>query len=209
MSFGGIILYGSIFSPVIPIMAATLRRKALDRTSLLILYLVLLSFTIDLVMMWVAMQKKTNIPLAHFYGLLEGALLIGFFGLLTGRKKLTQMLLPGYVILYVANSAFVESIYVFNAWSRSAEALLMMVLSVFAFHQFYTKEEDIFIEKSPQFWFVIGIFAYFSGALFSFLLSTDMLTQSPDVFYGSWVLHNLCNILKNVVFALGLWKLKS
>ena len=209
MTFGGIILYGSIFSPVIPIVAAILRRKALDRTSLLIFYLVLLSFTIDLVMMWVAMQKKTNIPLAHFYGLLEGALLIGFFGLLTGLKKLTKVLLPAYVILYVANSAFVESIYVFNAWSRSAEALLMIVLSVLAFHQFYTKEEDIFIEKSPQFWFVIGIFAYFSGALFSFLLSTDMLTQSPDVFYGSWVLHNLCNILKNVVFALGLWKLKS
>src|SRR5687767_355902 len=151
MNFGDYIMYGSILSPVAPVIAGILRRKAMDRTSLLIFYLVLLSFTIDLVMVWVATQKKTNIPLAHFYGLLEGALLIGFFGRLTGWKKITHVVLPAYVILYMANSAFVESIYVFNAWSRSAEALLMIVLCVLAFHQFYTKEEDIFIEKSPQF----------------------------------------------------------
>jgi hypothetical protein len=210
MTFARYLMYGSILSPLLPIGVVLATRKRLNRTFLLLLYLILLALTSDIVNTILALQKINNLPIAHVYGLLEGLFLIFFFSLILQLSKpVFVSLFSGYGILYILNSIFNESIYTFNAYSRSAEALLMLILSVFALHIFYIREDDIFIEKSPEFWAIIAILFYFSGALFSFLLSTDMLSQSRDRFYGSWVLHNFSNVLKNVIFAIGLWKIKT
>jgi hypothetical protein len=209
MRFDDWLMYGSVFSPVIALCIAWRLRGSLDRMISIIVLLCIFSFANDLLSLTFAKMRSNNMPLAHAYGLLEGLLLIKFFHYLLGWKKSTWTFVAAtYALLYVADSIFLESIFSFNAWSRSGEALLMIVLCVMAFSMFYSKEEDIFIEKSPHFWIVIGILTYFSGALFSFLLSTDMLSQSADRFYGSWMLHNFSNLLKNVIFTVGLWRIK-
>lgn len=210
MTFPKILMFGSILSPLLPLLTGWQRRKGLDQTFSILLTVIATAFLFDLVNTILAFQRINNLPLAHAYGLLEGLLLIKFFDRLLEWKKSTWTAVAvTYTLLYVADSIFLESIFSFNAWSRSVEALLMIALCVMAFSMFYSKEEDIFIEKSPHFWIVIGILTYFSGALFSFLLSTDMLSQSADRFYGSWMLHNFSNLLKNVIFTVGLWRIKA
>ena len=209
MTFTRILMYGSIFSPVLPLFIAWQRRSGLNRTFSLLVTLISIALACDIVNTVLALQRVNNMPVAHIYGLLEGLLLLAFFDrLLTWKKMTWAILCVAYTMLYVVDSIFFESIFTFNAWSRSLEALTMIVLCVVAFNSFYQREENIFIEKSPHFWMVIGILTYFSGALFSFLLSTDMLSQAPDRFYGSWMLHNFSNVLKNVIFTIGLWRLK-
>jgi hypothetical protein len=203
-------MYGSVLSPVLPLVTAWTKRKGLDRTFSILIILIAVAFLSDVVNIIFAFLHLNNLPIAHAYGLLEGILLIKFFDSLLGWKKSTWTLVAvTYTLLYLADSIFLESIFSFNAWSRSVEALLMIALCVMAFRMFYDKEEDIFIEKSPHFWMVIGILTYFSGALFSFLLSTDMLSQSSERFYGSWMLHNFSNLLKNVIFTIGLWRIRA
>lgn len=203
-------MYGSVLSPVLPLITAWTRRKALDRIFSIIVSLIAIALIADVVNITLAFLHVNNLPVAHVYGLIESTLLIAFFALLLGWKKSMWIILSvGFAIYYVVNSIYFESIFSFNAWSRSAEALLMMVFCVMALRMFYSREEDIFIEKSPHFWIVIGILTYFSGALFSFLLSTDMLSQSSDRFYGSWMLHNFSNLLKNIIFTIGLWRIKA
>lgn len=203
-------MYGSVFSPVLALSIAWKNRHALNRTIFIIVVLCGTALASDIISLILSKSHLNNMPVVHAYGLIDGILLITFFRYVLNWKNLTWTLVAAtYAILYVADSIFLESIFSFNAWSRSMEALLMIVLCVMAFTMFYSKEEDIFIEKSPLFWIVIGILTYFSGALFSFLLSTDMLSQSSDRFYGSWILHNFSNLLKNVIFTVGLWRLRA
>jgi K+ transporter len=189
---------------------AWIKRKGLDRTFTILTTLIAIALLCDLGSVMLGFNGINNLPFAHAYGLIEGVLLITFFYLLLEWKKRTWTVVAIlYAILYVADSIFLESIFEFNAGSRSVEALMMIVFCVMAFNMFYAREEDIFIEKSPHFWIVIGILTYFSGALSSFVLSTDMLSQSPDRFYGSWMLHNFSNMLKNVIFTIGLWRIRA
>lgn len=207
MSLALAIMYASILSPFLPIVVGRQKRLALDASLSLIFYLILISFAFDATMFILASNSINNLPLAHAYGLIEGILLILFFSRLTAMTRdVTIVLVAVYAGGYLLNSILHETIFTFNSKSRSAEALLMLVLCVYALYQFYTKEDDIFIEKSPQFWVVIAIMVYFSGALFSFLLSSDMLSRSPERFYSSWILHNVSNLVKNLLFAVGLWK---
>lgn len=202
-------MYGSVLSPLLPLITAWTRRKGLDRTFIILTIAIAIALIADVANITLAFMQVNNLPVAHAYGLLEGILLITFFSYLLNWKNQTWTgVAIAYTLVYVADSIFLESIYSFNAWSRSLEALLMIGLCVMAFSMFYSREEDIFIEKSPHFWIVIGILTYFSGALFSFLLSTDMLSQSSERFYGSWILHNFSNVLKNIIFTIGLWRIR-
>ncbi len=203
-------MYGSVLSPLLPLITAWTRRKGLDRTFIILTIAIAIALIADVANITLAFMQVNNLPVAHAYGLLEGILLITFFSYLLNWKNQTWTSVAiAYTLVYVADSIFLESIYSFNAWSRSLEALLMIGLCVMAFSMFYSREEDIFIEKSPHFWIVIGILTYFSGALFSFLLSTDMLSQSSERFYGSWILHNFSNVLKNIIFTIGLWRIRG
>jgi hypothetical protein len=71
------------------------------------------------------------------------------------------------------------------------------------FYQFYKEENDIFIDQSPLFWMNIAILTYFSGAFFSFILSKEILSGPLP-----WMLHNVCNALKNILFSIALWKIR-
>lgn len=204
-----LIMYGSIASPLLPLMVLQLGDKQLNHTLFIIKVLILLSFATDILMLTTALNGIRNSPIVHFYGLMEGVLLIIFFSrLINIGKERTTVLCSLYATLYVINSIIHENIFIFNSYARTFEALLMLCLCVVAFYNFYTKEEDIFIEKSPEFWIVIGILFYFSGAFFSFLFSTDILSKPPERLY-SWVLHNISNLLKNILFAIGLWRIKT
>lgn len=204
------ILYGSILSPMLPLSVGVVKRRGLDRSLIILLTLLTLALAAELIMVFLAFRAQNNLFVSHLFGLVEGVLLILLFReILRMRMRRYYYLLIAYVSVYTLTSIIFENIFAFNTYSRSFEALLMIGLAVLSLYVFYIREEDIFIEKSPQFWIVIGVLIYFSGALFSFLLSSDMLSQSPDRFYGSWIIHNFSNLAQNVLFTIGLWRIKA
>jgi hypothetical protein len=154
--------------------------------------------------------KISTIPIIQVYGLLEIILLVRFFSLhLPSYRQTITYALYGIVAFYLIDIFLITGIKQFNAYSKSGEAALMIALCVLYFYKIFKDETDIFIDSNPPFWFVIGILVYFSGAFFSFLLSTDILSTSPDWFYGSWVLHNSVNTVKNIIFTFALWQLRK
>lgn len=201
-------MYASIASPLLPIFFAVRRRKSLNDVLLLIVALVVISVATDVAMLMLGMKRINNLPVAHVYGLIEAGLLILFFARINAFSNTTRyLLLTAYSTFYIFNSVFNESIFVLNGFARSIEAFMVLFFCIYTMYRFYVKEEDVFIEKSPTFWIVIGILFYFSGALFSFLLAAEIFSRTPDNLFGSWVLHNISNILKNILIAVGIWKI--
>jgi hypothetical protein len=191
----------SIFSPVVPLIAfmRTGRQKAYQTT---IVVLICFSFASDLITSYII--RRGNYYMLHGYGLLESVLLLLFFSqVMPSLKSRIYIIGVIFTLYYVINSLTFEYMK-FNAYGRSVECLLMIALSLTLFYKFYQEEEDIFIDQSPLFWMNIAILVYFSGALFSFILSRQILASKAL----PWTLHNVCNVLKNLLFALALWKIQ-
>jgi hypothetical protein len=191
-------IYGSIFSAAIPLLFAM---KKLNRYQTVILLVITVSFLTDLTTWYVI--KGRNYLFLHVYGILEALLLLYFYSLVLTKSRMTIYgVAIAYSVFYFLNSMWWE-FGAFNTYARSIECLIMIGLSLALFYQFYNEEDDIFIDQSPLFWINIAVLTYFSGAFFSFILSKEILSGPLP-----WMLHNVCNALKNILFAIGLWKIR-
>lgn len=203
------LMYTSILSPLPGLLIGQRHWRSYTVLLRIILLVMTLSFVSDIAMITLLFSNAHNLPVANIYGLLEGLLLSYFF-----YKRLPTfhffiaIAVVLFVAAYLADTIFITQLIEFNAYSRTFEAAIMIFFSTLFFYTIFQNETDIFIDKSAEFWVVVGILVYFSGAFFSFLLSTDILSLSPDRFYSSWILHNVSNILKNVIFTAGLWRAK-
>lgn len=153
--------------------------------------------------------KMNNMSVIQAYGVIHGVILLLFFReLFSHRAAIITALLVAFVIFYIGDSLWIAGLSQPNAISQTLLSFLTISLCVAYFYHIYVDETDIFIERSPDFIVVLGFLFYATGAFFSWLLSTDILTTSTpaDQFYGSWILHNIANIIKNSIFALALWR---
>lgn len=190
-------MYGSVFSPLLPLVVITRSLKLYQKV---IVVFIITSFSADLLSIYVI--RGSNYNFLHLYGLVESLILFWFYSIvLDNSKKWIYPLAMVFSLFYLINSYWYEWDQ-FNTVGRSAESIIFIFLSLVMFYQFFKKEEDIFLERSPLFWINIAILIYFSGAFFSFILSKIIL--SPGKL--SWVLHNSANMLKNLILAIGLWK---
>ncbi len=194
-----IITYSSVFSPILPLLFIVQKEK--KKYLKIIIFFFLISFFTDLIATFLI--RGSNYNFLHVYGLLETIILIWFYKtVLVKGKKWIVLIGIVFSLFYIYDSIWVE-LNQFNTIARSVESFIMIVLSLTLFYQFFRNEDDIFLEKSPLFWINIGILIYFSGALFSFVMSSVILSTKL-----SWIFHNISNVLKNVFIAIGLWRAK-
>ena len=192
--------YGSVFSPVLPLLLVL--GKRLSPYQKVMVVFIVVSFTTDLLTTFIF--KGNNALGLQAYGLLEAMILFVFYHLSLNKPGRWYYAIVGlFTVIYIADAIWIEPDK-FNAIGRSVESVVMIFLALRLFYEFFRQEDDIFLERSPLFWFNIAILMYFTGAFFSFVLSSFILATKP-----LWILHNLSNMLKNGILAIGLWKVKA
>jgi hypothetical protein len=90
----------------------------------------------------------------------------------------------------------------FDSISASVEAILIIIFCIFYLYEQINKPEISFIYLSYTFWFTIGFLIYLSGTFFLFIQSPSFSDQTRDNF---WAINLFCNILKNILFAIGFY----
>jgi hypothetical protein len=194
-----IIWKGSVFSPVFPLLFAW---KKLNHYQAVVIAFILVSFISDLICTYL-ISSPTNYPFLNGYGLAEAMILFYLFSLVLHYDRNRFVILAALYGIYFVVSTLINGVKELNSFARSIECLLMSTLSLILFYQFFTEEEDLFIERNPLFWINIAILTYFSGAFFSFILSREIFSYRIE----PWLLHNISNIFKNILLAVGLWSI--
>lgn len=203
------IIYGSVLSPLIPLFILQTRSGPLRLLDRVIVLYVTISFLFDLVSVLLAFSGIKTYPLIHLFAFLEFALLtFYFYRLLNWNRSFLIGLLACYTVVYSVNSFRFELYEEFNPIIRSITSLICITFVLLFLIRLFKRETEIFIESSPDFWFNLAILTYFSIAFFSFMLSTDILSKPINNLLYSWIFHNIANILKNILFAIGLWKIR-
>lgn len=194
---------------LLPIVVAVWRLRQLNAVARIILTYLLTSCVVSLAASAMIWNRMVNLPVSHIYTVVEFFFFTFFYRSLLQGKKTITVIQVCFLIACVLNTIFVQDLYQFNSYTRSLEALVIMLLSVNYFALLFT---DISIDKplqNPAFWFNTGIFLYFSGAFMLFIFSNYMLKESRASFTVVWNMHATLVLLMYLLFTLGFLKCKK
>lgn len=198
------LLYGSNFSPILPILiGGYLIKKNSTRYIYIILALIFISFGSDMITFYYGRAIGNTYWVINCYFIGEIFLTGYFFYYVLNPKKLIAILTAISLSIFLCLIIFID----FNTYYGSflaINSLINMTWCILFFYTLFKEEKEIYIERLPIFWFSIALLTYFSGSFFTFILSTQILNSPLPYSF----LH-LANILKNILFAIGLWKVRA
>jgi len=197
-----VLIYGSVFSPIIPILFFFKKQNLFSKV---ISIFVLVSFASDLYSLLAIKLNWTNDNhnFLSIYGLIESIILILFFYYILEKPKWLKITSIVFLLFYLIDFIFLE-FNSFNSFGRGMECGIIIFLSITYFYKIYTEEQITHLERFPVFWFVVALLVYFSGGMFTLVLGKIYLGGVGI----SWKFHNASNILKNIIIAIGFYKLR-
>jgi hypothetical protein len=91
-----------------------------------------------------------------------------------------------------------------NSYTKSFSAIFFIVLSIAYFYQLLRDMPSLQIHHLPMFWINAAVLFYFAGNFFLFILSDYLIKVMNNNLIVYWSFHNLVNVIKNVLFAVGM-----
>src|ERR1700761_4545065 len=176
------------FSGALPVLAALLNYKNLDKTLKItaLFFLVSALFDLVLVILTELIGAVNNQPVIHLFIVTS----ILFWGTIYYRVffkpqlKKAILILTGLALLIVIfNVIFIESIWEFPSVSNTVLSVLLIFFSLAYFYQLLTRQEFIHIEKQGMFWINAGVLFYFSINIFLFMLFKRIISEHLEGYY--------------------------
>lgn len=149
-----------------------------------------------------------NLFLFHFLAIWEVVMVFCYLDFLC-RKKVNVPVVLLLIAVNVLNSAFIEPLSVFNSVAWSFNTFFLLCVGLLYYHKMYKAIDTVSIEINPHFIIVSGFMIYFSGSLFTYVLSWKILSLYPNGFFANaWMIQSCANLSKNFIVSYGLWRSK-
>lgn len=197
----------SRYSAIAAAVVALYRFRSANHAQWYLCWLIFLAVGVEFLAYFLASNKIPNLPLLHVFTVFEFGLIAYMFQPSIEKyisKTKLLIIIFVFAIAAVFNSVFHESIYQFNPFARSAEALLLLLLSLLYFYATLTSMTEKHLERSPIFWISAGCLLYFSSSLFIFIYSNVLFGVHRNSF-TIWGLHALMSILHYIFYTIALW----
>lgn len=194
----------SVYSVLVPIMVGMYMVGRLDRNSKLVFVLLICAAFPQIGSSLVSVEKKNF--LYNSYTFVDHIFWAVIFYLSSRRLGLKLVILFSFILF---------TLYSMNLFSRSgidsrfftelvALNHLIQVIWVLSFYYSLYMEEEIYeLEKTPIFWFSLGLLLYAPSSYFLFVFFEEVRNQEkyPEL----WIIHNLLNTLMYLVFTIGMY----
>jgi len=148
-----------------------------------------------------------NLPLLHFYTIIEFLFILRFFQLAL-KNPLASRLIGWLMIIFpvfgIFDFVFIQSIYQFNSYPRPIAALIIIGLCLFYFFKYSEAEKKNPWVNEPLNWMVTGILVYFGSSLFHFaFLNVLYENASLTVYFIFEIIHATLVMVMYLLFAAG------
>lgn len=176
-----------------------------------ICYLIWFNFAIEIGARVLAELSGNNLPLLHIYTLGEFLLLSYFYmGLLSAPKFLAQnfkWVTIAIAILIISNTLFLQSIYGFNTYAKTAVQFIFILYAILYF--FDLSEQDTLGVTEKKYLRLINsaILIYYSGSLFIFMFSNYFLQNNLNLPSGLWAFNAILNLVFLALVSISLWQI--
>ncbi|MFT3908939.1 MAG: hypothetical protein QM737_05895 [Ferruginibacter sp.] len=185
--------YNAVFVPlsiIIPLVTGILLYRHFARLEKILFCYLFLSGISNALLAFMAYRHMNNLPVFHIYTLLEFGFLVFFLRTLFHDTVISGWLYTiaaVFILFCIINTLFFQDIHTFNSYSRSVEAIIII-----GFCLYYFKKQlgmQLNIPRDPGFWFVLGLFIYFSSSLTIFIISNVSLSLNKNFLWIMWTIH--------------------
>lgn len=204
-----IIRIASNLSLLVPLLIYLSRIKYASRQVHIIGILIIVSGLCDLIGLILFHRSQSTVVLFNTYYAVLFMLLTWFYYevlFINTRRIMIWIGLAVYLQSFILVTAFVQNFLQYQTLMWLITAVIMITYSIAYF--FYSLST---ITTSGYFgysliWINIGVMIYFCLNLFLFLMGNYVLTKlDPETSAMIWSSHNINNIIKNVLFAVGIY----
>lgn len=201
-----IIRLASILSVIIPLIFYLVRMKTTSRTIHKIGGVIILSAASDAMGFYFFKGGQSTVFLFNTYYLALFLFLAWFYrGVLTtaAGRRTVMIGLMGYILSFVLITAFVQGYDEYQTFMWTITGMIIIIFSISYFLSVFSQQLPM--ENFGLLWINSGILFYFSFNLFLFVMSSYVLTKlAPELSMLIWSFHNVNNIIKNLLLALGI-----
>ena len=208
-----IIRIASNLSLLVPLGIYLMRVRYATRQIHIIGILILVSGISDLIGHILFSQRQSTIVLFNTYYTLLFLLLTWFYYealFVKTRRVLIWIGLAVYLQSFILVTAYVQSFHQYQTLMWVISAIIMIIYSIsYFFYSISTITLSAYFGYS-LIWINMGVMIYFCLNLFLFMMGNYVLTQlDPETGALIWSSHNVNNIIKNILFAIGIAFLKK
>jgi hypothetical protein len=193
---------------LLPLLLYLSRIKYASRQVHIIGVLLIVSGVCDLIGMVLFSRNQSTVVLFNTYYALMFALLTWFYYealFVNSRRMMIWVGLAIYVQSFVLVTIYVQSFLEYQTLMWVIGAVILIIYSIaYFFHSLSTISASGYFGYS-LIWINIGIMIYFCLNLFLFVMGNYVLTRlDPETSAMIWSSHNINNIIKNILFAIGI-----
>jgi hypothetical protein len=201
-----LVAYLSIGSASLPLVASSARWRSAVPEVRDIGIIAAASLVCDLISLVLASNRVNSLLLVNGFLLLQFSLLVRIFSYQYSDKRPVLVMYVCILAVYLGNTAFFQGPWKLNSAFLAASSLVMIVLSLHYLYLLLSKLPTLHIHRLPMLWISFAVLVYYAGNFFQFLMSNYILAGDVDAARMLWILHNLLNILKNVLFMIAIWQ---
>ena len=193
-------------------MPAIVKYHALSAELKVLSWYLFISAASNLVTNVLGMSGINNMPIFHVYTFIELAILSIFYRKVfgnTGPGRYVPGLILSFFVLCVVNVLFFQNIHTYNTYTKSAEAIVIIALSLAYFKKNLDLAGGQTDGKSVVPYVNSGLLIYFSGSFILFIIP-NMILHAPQLFGNIiWTVHGTLVLIMYLLFATALWKYKK
>jgi hypothetical protein len=200
-----IFAYTSMGSVLLPLGISAFQLYRLKGSSLYLSYLLSASLLSDVSSYFLGKSSGNSYLIANVYLLYQFLTLSKIYFHELGQPRYLKFIAIVFTLFFFINAVFVQGLFVFNTHSNSLSGLVLVSISLYYLFNLLKNLPDDDIYQLPMLWISFGVLFYCGGTLILFLTNNFLVDKFPGSHRLVWILHNFCNIVKNVLFTIALW----
>lgn len=200
------IAYVSVFTNLVPLLAACWKHRSLSGGQWALVVLLGLGLVVQVVAFFLGRAEINNYFLFHVYIPLEfGLFLVVFYRerLFFAKKGLLLGIGLGLAVYGMVNAVWGDGWDRMPATAFLMEGVALVVAGVLYFWQVFREMKIWRVESQPMFWVSLGIWVYFLGGMLIVVFDSALQRVSEDTYFFVWGIHSSLVILTGVLFAIG------
>lgn len=201
-----VIAYSSIASVLLPLGFVFLQRRELSTELKLLSWILGIALICDMAAFFLVEFSINTHWIGNIYLVAQFSLLAAIFRKNLQGKTFLDITFLLFVVFFFINITLFQGPLLFNSVSNVIASLIIIALSLLYFHRLLNDLPIVHIQQLPMFWIAFAALTYYAGNFFLFLLKNNLAYGESGSHRVMWILHNLLNITKNILFSIGLWQ---
>lgn len=206
MQIPWLIAYVCSLSVLLPLVLATIQWRKLPIEISPLRWLLVIAPIADISMLTLSRVFKTrNLMVGDIFMFIQFSILLYIFSRQFSRKVSFIIFYACVVIFYIVCFVWPDSVPPLLIGSSAVDGLILIGISIAIFYKLLSELKVMHIHRLPILWIAFATLFYYSGSLFVFL-SSNYLEGDREALSYLWMVPNVLNLIKNVLFAIALWQ---